>query len=267
MASRSTVIWVGLLGLGCSADPKGAGPAAEVQDSAAPDEAPGDENEDSGTVEDTGPAPPVAFALPLAEPERFTLVVGVDHDPAVSAGDDPLGRTVCTDYLERGFPHCYDEHDGSDYILQGGFGAMDDGSTQILAGADGTVTLARDGHYDRCRADASGVVDCDGHEMISNSVILEHVGSDGRRYRTKYWHMMKETVAVEEGQEVHQGDVLGKVGSSGNSSMPHLHFELEVEVEGAPDTWEVVDPYAGPASQELSYWCAQGPAEGLPGGC
>jgi murein DD-endopeptidase MepM/ murein hydrolase activator NlpD len=207
----------------------------------------------------------VAFALPLSEPERFNLVVGVDHDPAVSAGDDPLGSTVCTDYLERGFPHCYDEHDGSDYILQGGFGAMDEGSTHILAGADGTVTLARDGHYDRCRADASGVVDCDGHEMVANAVILEHTGTDGRRYRSKYWHMMKDTVAVEEGQDVHQGDVLGKVGSSGNSSMPHLHFQLEVEV--AADTWEVVDPYAGPASQELSYWCAQGPAEGLPGGC
>ena len=43
-----------------------------------------------------------------------------------------------TDYLGRGFPHCYDNHTGSDFILQGGFSAMDDGTT-VVAAADGSL--------------------------------------------------------------------------------------------------------------------------------
>ena len=125
---------------------------------------------------------------------------------------------------------------------------MDEGSPAVIAAADGIVVLARDGNYDRCHGDASSLdVSCDGHPMIANAVILEH--EEG--YRTLYWHLMKDSVSVEEGQRVLRGTILGKVGSSGNSSMPHLHFELQTLTE------EVIDPYAGPHSQEQSYWCDQ----------
>ena len=50
---------------------------------------------------------------------------------------------------------------------------------------------------------------------------------------TRYAHMSR--VAVEEGQDVPQGAVLGRMGSSGRSTGPHLHYE--VRVDGAP-----VDP-------------------------
>jgi hypothetical protein len=41
-----------------------------------------------------------------------------------------------------------------------------------------------------------------------------------------YAHFKPGTVAVQRGQQVKRGDVLGHIGSSGNSSTPHLHFQL-----------------------------------------
>jgi len=39
-------------------------------------------------------------------------------------------------------------------------------------------------------------------------------------------HLAPGSVTVAEGQRVSQGDVLGRVGHSGNSTSPHLHFQL-----------------------------------------
>ena len=42
---------------------------------------------------------------------------------------------------------------------------------------------------------------------------------------TLYAHMSSRKVSV--GQQVKQGDVLGITGSTGNSTGPHLHFEIK----------------------------------------
>jgi murein DD-endopeptidase MepM/ murein hydrolase activator NlpD len=39
-------------------------------------------------------------------------------------------------------------------------------------------------------------------------------------------HLAPGSVAIREGQQVHVGDVLGRVGHTGNSTNPHLHFQL-----------------------------------------
>lgn len=199
---------------------------------------------------------PIRFGFPIAVPAVISTLIGVDHDPVDGTGI--TGDATCLDYLGRTFPHCYDEHDGSDYILDGGFDAMDAGSVEILAAADGVVVETEDGHYDRCHAELTGGTSCDGHDGIANSVTVEH--ADGRR--TLYWHMKEGSVAVAPGDEVACGEVLGLVGSSGNSSMPHLHFEVH-------DSDDVtIDPYAGPYSQDESLWEDQGWPDGLPGaGC
>lgn len=195
------------------------------------------------------------FGLPLTEPHLFYQTTGFDHDPTVQ--ETVIGRALCEDYIGRAFPYCYDEHDGSDYLLEGSFSTMDAGSTEIIAAADGTVELVHDGEYDRCHASADGNIDCDGHEEKANSVILVH----DYGMRTWYWHMKTDSVAVNEGDEVRRGDVLGLVGSSGTSSFPHLHFEV-VDPNGIS-----VDPYVDPDGPEESWWCDQGPIEGLPGTC
>ncbi|HHI76544.1 MAG TPA: LysM peptidoglycan-binding domain-containing protein, partial [Gammaproteobacteria bacterium] len=55
-------------------------------------------------------------------------------------------------------------------------------------------------------------------------VIIQH----SRRYRTVYAHMSKFRGKVRKGSRVHQGEVIGYVGSSGWATGPHLHYEFRV---------------------------------------
>ena len=51
----------------------------------------------------------------------------------------------------------------------------------------------------------------------------------GNGLRTRYGHMSETFVA--EGQGVAAGDSLGRVGSTGRSTGPHLHYEVRVDGE------------------------------------
>jgi len=51
-------------------------------------------------------------------------------------------------------------------------------------------------------------------------IMLQHANN----YETRYAHLSR--LLVTEGQEVHAGQVIGFVGSTGNSTGPHLHFEV-----------------------------------------
>ena len=55
-----------------------------------------------------------------------------------------------------------------------------------------------------------------------NTVIIEH----GFGLKTWYYHM--EELNVNTGDMVTKGDVIGKVGSTGFSTGPHLHFSASV---------------------------------------
>lgn len=74
--------------------------------------------------------------------------------------------------------------------------------TPILAAADGKVVFAGwEGGYGKL-------------------VVLDH----GNGIKTKYGHCSQ--ILVRSGQHVKQGAVIGKVGSTGNSTGPHLHYEV-----------------------------------------
>ena len=55
-----------------------------------------------------------------------------------------------------------------------------------------------------------------------NMVLINH----GDGYKTRYAHMVAGSITVNPGDHVEAGQSIGKVGSTGNSSGPHLHFEV-----------------------------------------
>ena len=74
---------------------------------------------------------------------------------------------------------------------------------------------------------AGGIVTTADYDVEKgNYVVLDHGGG----LETEYQHM--KSLLVSAGQSVVQGQVLGYVGSTGNSTGPHLHFEARQD--GAP---------------------------------
>lgn len=71
------------------------------------------------------------------------------------------------------------------------------------------------------------------------AVIIQHNDTQ----QTLYGHLSETSVQV--GQTITQGTVIGLVGSTGNSTGPHLHFESRMPIDGV---WSAVDP-----SQEIKY--------------
>lgn len=59
--------------------------------------------------------------------------------------------------------------------------------------------------------------------IIGNFVIIEH---DNKEYSV-YAHLKQNSVVVRKGQLVQKGELIGQCGSSGNSSEPHLHFQVQ----------------------------------------
>ena len=48
----------------------------------------------------------------------------------------------------------------------------------------------------------------------------------GNGFFAFYGHLQKGSVTVNRGERVKRGQVLGRLGNSGNSSAPHLHFHI-----------------------------------------
>ncbi len=82
-----------------------------------------------------------------------------------------------------------------------------------IAAPAGTNILASD----------SGVVWFSGRGGSQGNYIIIYHGS----YWTLYLH--NEVNLVSEGTRVEQGDIIGRVGSTGRSSGPHLHFEIRLD--------------------------------------
>jgi murein DD-endopeptidase MepM/ murein hydrolase activator NlpD len=139
-------------------------------------------------------------------------------------------------------PHTYDGHAGTDISLFH-FRAMDRG-VAVLAGRAGRVVTVDDGNYDR-NTSMNGT--------SANRIIVE----DDQGVRATYAHLRKWSASVSVGEYVAAGDAIGYIGSSGSSSIPHLH----VEFRGPTAT--LIDPWSGPANPLQSLWTSQEPYVGF----
>ncbi len=63
------------------------------------------------------------------------------------------------------------------------------------------------------------------HKAYGNFVIIDH----GKGVSSCYAHMQDGSMTVKVGDKVQQGQPIGKVGSTGYSNGPHLHFEVRID--------------------------------------
>lgn len=92
---------------------------------------------------------------------------------------------------------------------------------EVLAVADGIVAAVMDGIPEN-RPGSHRAVPITGKTVAGNHVILDL----GNGRFALYAHLRPGSLRVQGGERVKRGQVLGLVGSSGDSSRPHLHFRV-----------------------------------------
>ena len=97
----------------------------------------------------------------------------------------------------------------------------------VLAVADATVQRVVDGIAENVPRSRERPVEITRETIMGNIVIL-HLGGD---LFATYAHLQPGSIRVREGDRVRAGEVLARVGNSGDSMGPHLHFQVS---EGIP---------------------------------
>ncbi len=123
---------------------------------------------------------------------------GTTSAPGAYVWPAPSSRTITSEYGYRIHPIQGTKklHTGMDIGAKSG--------SNVIASAGGTVIMSQYyGGYGNC-------------------IIIDHGGG----VSTLYAHMSK--LIAKNGQKVNAGDVIGLVGSTGNSTGPHLHFEVRI---------------------------------------
>jgi murein DD-endopeptidase MepM/ murein hydrolase activator NlpD len=106
----------------------------------------------------------------------------------------PVVRTQVVVTAEFGVARGNTRHQGIDLSAPAG--------TPVWCTAGGKVQFAgKDGRYGK-------------------TVVVDHGGG----YRTRYAHLKK--IEVHEKERVKRGDVIGRVGKTGNATGTHLHYEV-----------------------------------------
>ena len=140
-------------------------------------------------------------------------------------------------------------HRGTDIVTWPfGWQKMDRNIIEIIAAAPGTILAKTDGNFDRNCAFCST-------PCTWNAVYVMH--GDGSV--AWYGHMKTGSLTTKlVGETVAPGEYLGIVGSSGNSTIPHLHFEVYTNSTYT----QLIDPFAGNCNSlngQTSWWASQQP--------
>ena len=129
---------------------------------------------------------------------------------------------------------------------------MDNNYVAVVAAAAGRVAEVSDNNNNENNCLQSG------ENTQANYITIRHVDSS----TSVYVHIRDNSAQVVVGQIVAAGDIIAYVGSSGQSSHPHLHFEVHsTPVGGYGSQTNLIDPYAGPCNtiNANSWWLNQKP--------
>ena len=140
----------------------------------------------------------------------------VDRDPGPGAKD------------YRCEERTYQDHKGVDIRVPSM--AAQRAGVYVLAAAPGVIARLRDGVADVSvrSADASPV---DGMEC-GNGVVIDH----GEGWETQYCHLARNSLLVRQGEQVQAGQAIARIGLSGNTEYPHLHFTVRRDGQVVDDT-------------------------------
>ena len=130
---------------------------------------------------------------------------------------------------------------------------MDNNYVAVIAAAPGRVVAVTDnlGNENNCGQA--------GANLNWNYIAIRHADSS----TAIYGHIRDNSAQITVGQFVTAGQVIAFVGSSGNSSNPHLHFEVNSTAVTNSQAAGLIDPYWRPGScnnlNANSWWVAQKP--------
>ncbi len=166
----------------------------------------------------------IEFRLPInCEVGRTCEIQNyVDLDPSGGVRDYQCGLRT------------YNAHKGTDFRLPS-LRAQRAG-VDVLAAAAGRVLRVRDGVAD-VSVRERGIGAVEGREC-GNGVVIDH----GDGWNTQYCHMAQGSVMVKPGEAIQASQRLGRVGMSGLTEYPHLHF-------GVTFRGDLVEPFAFEAPQ------------------
>ena len=150
---------------------------------------------------------------------KATKLLKKDEEPAVE-----VGKPVSTEPETESFiwptkgalaissPYGYRDPKISGWSFHGGIdivtGNGDSTGVPVVAAKSGTVIYVSESYRGY------------GHQ-----VLIDH----GEGITTRYAHMKANSISVCVGEKVTAGQQIGKIGSTGNTTGPHLHFEIMVD--------------------------------------
>ena len=92
----------------------------------------------------------------------------------------------------------------------------------VLAPADGVV-ISVVSHFPNTPIVAEGEADCAASDVRGNHIVIRH----SKHEYSIIAHLLPNSPCVQKGDRVSRGQVIAKCGNSGNTSEPHIHFQIQ----------------------------------------